>query len=223
MSYARILKDEAGKPSGYRECDGEVCWMPQRQSYDREFRLVKIDPGTMTVLNHDFIKDASRVYRQGALLRGVSPQGFRVLNGVYTGGSGGIWTPYGDAKVAHPETFGVLDSGGVPEGAVFPQSYGRDGEFVYFFTGSTDTPRAIRVRGCKDPAAFRVLSWQYARDGEHVYYQGAVVKKADPATFFILGQRYARDQKHLFLGDRLLEEGPEGFVVPEENQPADGL
>lgn len=196
--------------------------MPQRQSYDREFRLVKIDPGTMTVLNHDFIKDASRVYRQGVLLRGVSPQGFRVLNGVYTGGPGGIWTPYGDAKVAHPETFEVLDSGGVPEGAVFPQSYGRDGEFVYFFTGSTDTPRAIRVRGCKDPAAFRVLSWQYARDEEHVYYQGAVVKKADPATFVILGQRYARDQKHLFLGDRLLEEGPEGFVVPEENRPADG-
>lgn len=223
MSYARILKDEAGKPSGYRECDGEVCWMPQRQSYDREFRLVKIDPGTMTVLNHDFIKDAGRVYRQGVLLRGVSPQGFRVLNGVYIGGPGGIWTPYGDAKVAHPETFEVLDSGGVPEGAVFPQSYGRDGEFVYFFTGSTDTPRAIRVRGCKDPAAFRVLSWQYARDEEHVYYQGAVVKKADPATFVILGQRYARDQKHLFLGDHLLEEGPEGFVVPEENQPADGL
>lgn len=24
MGYARILKDNNGKPSGYRECDGEV-------------------------------------------------------------------------------------------------------------------------------------------------------------------------------------------------------
>ena len=47
MSYARILKDQEGRPSGYRECDGEVCWMPQRQSYEREYRLVKIDPATM--------------------------------------------------------------------------------------------------------------------------------------------------------------------------------
>jgi len=221
MSYARILKDQEGRPSGYRECDGEVCWMPQRQSYDREFRLVKIDTATMEVLDHDFIKDSRRVYRQGKLLRGVTPLGFRVLNGVYTGGPGGIWTPYGDAKVAHPGEFQVLDSGGVPEGAVFPQSYGQDGEFVYFFTGSTDTPRAIRVRGCNDPAAFRVLSWQYARDGEHVYYQGAVVKKADPESFIVLGQRYARDKKHLFLGDRLLEEGPEGFIIPEQDRRAE--
>jgi len=215
MGFARILKDGGGKPSGYRECDGEVCWMPQRQSYDREFRQVKIDVDTMVVLNHDFIKDDRRVYREGVLLRGVSPQGFRVLNAVYTGGPGGIWTPYGDAKVAHPERFEVLDSGGVPEGAVFPQSYGRDGEFVYFFTGSTDTRHAVRVRACKDPASFRVLTWQYARDDSHVYYQGAVVKKADPASFTVLGQRYARDRKHLFLGDRLLEGSPEGFVPPE--------
>ena len=73
MGYARILKDQSGRPSGYRECDGEVCWMPQRQSYEREYRLVKIEPATMEVLNHDFIKDGERVYRQGKLLRGVSP------------------------------------------------------------------------------------------------------------------------------------------------------
>ena len=56
MGYARILKDSTGQPSGYRECDREVCWMPERQSYDRVFRRVKIDVDTMEVLNHDFIK-----------------------------------------------------------------------------------------------------------------------------------------------------------------------
>ena len=66
-----------------------------------------------------------------------------------------------------------------------------------------------------------LLSWQYARDGEHVYYQGAVVKKADPESFIVLGQRYARDKKHLFLGDRLLEEGPDGFIIPEKDRQAE--
>ena len=28
MGFARILKDCAGKPSGYRECDGEVAYLP---------------------------------------------------------------------------------------------------------------------------------------------------------------------------------------------------
>ena len=78
MGFARILKDCAGKPSGYRECDGEVAYLPQQQSYEHIFRKVKIDPDTMEVLNHDFIKDRQRVYRRGVLLRGIAPEGFRI-------------------------------------------------------------------------------------------------------------------------------------------------
>ena len=37
----------------------------------------------------------------------------------------------------------------------------------------------------------------------------------------VLGQRYARDKKHLFLGDRLLEDGPEGFIIPEQDRRAE--
>lgn len=62
MGYARILKDNDGKPSGYRECDGEVAYMPVQQSYENIFRTVKIDVDTLEVLNHYFIKDARRVY-----------------------------------------------------------------------------------------------------------------------------------------------------------------
>ena len=198
MSYARILKDEAGKPSGYRECDGEVCWMPQRQSYEREFRTVKLDVATLEVLNHDFIKDASRVYRRGVLLKGVRPEHFRVLNGVYIGGADGIWTPYGNAKIAHPESFEVLDDGSVAEGEVFPQSYGRDARFVYFFTGSTDSGQAVRLRACKDPAAFVVLSRNYGRDGQRVYYRETVVKGADPATFTVTAPHDGQDKKRRY-------------------------
>ena len=78
MGFARILKGLDGKSSGYRECDGEVAYMPVQQSYEQIFRKVKIDLDTMVVLNHDFIKDKERVYRMGILLKGISPEGFRV-------------------------------------------------------------------------------------------------------------------------------------------------
>lgn len=171
--------------------------MPERQSYDRVFRRVKIDVDTMEVLNHDFIKDRERVYRIGLLLRGISPAGFRVFNPVYTGGPQVIYTPYGDAKVAHPESFQALDQGDIPPGRHFRQSYGRDEEFVYFFDAFTSTRHAVRLRSCKDPKAFVVLSDSYAKDDRFVYCCGGKLK-ADPKTFQVLSDGYARDCRRLF-------------------------
>ena len=154
MGCARILKDNSGKPSGYRECDGEVAFMPKQQSYENIFRRVKIDVDTMEVLNHDFIKDKQRVYRRGVLLRGITPEGFHVFNPAYIGNHQVIYTPYGDAKIAHPEAFETLDDGIEMYG---PAGYGRDTEFVYYFTHSTETSYAVRLKICKNPAAFTIF------------------------------------------------------------------
>lgn len=213
MEFARILKDRDGKPSGYRVCGGETAWLPEQQSYEGCFRRVKIDLDTMEVLNHDFIKDRQRVYRQGVLLRGITPEDFRVYNAVYTGNHQVIYTPYGNAKVAHPESFEALDAGGIPEGGFYRQSYGRDAEFVYFFTGSTDTRHAVRLKACKDPKTFSILPGKYAKDDTHVYYEHTVLKKADPHTFTVLKNRYACDGRHVFIGDRLMDADPKTFAV----------
>lgn len=133
MGYARILKDNSGRLSGYRECDGEVAFMPRQESYENIFRRVRIHLDSMEVLNHDFIKDRERVYRQGILLKGIAPEDFRVFNAVYTGNHQVIYTLYGNAKVAHPSSFEALDTG-MPGSRQFPFSYGRDEEFVCFFT-----------------------------------------------------------------------------------------
>lgn len=177
IGIARILKGLDGKPSGYRECDGEVAYMPERQSYEQIFRKVKIDIDTMVVLNHDFIKDKERVYRMGILLRGISPEGFRVHNRVYVGNHQVIYTPYGDAKIAHPASFEALDEGLPPQGRHFPESYGRDEEFAYFFTGFTDTKHAVRLKACRHPETFSVLSEGYAKDRQHLYLRGSVVEE----------------------------------------------
>ena len=73
MGYARILKDNNGKPSGYRECDGEVAFMPEQQSYENIFRRVKIDLATMEVVNHDFIKDKERALHRRAFTSSIRP------------------------------------------------------------------------------------------------------------------------------------------------------
>ena len=197
MEYARILKDQSGAPSGYRECGGQVAWMPRQESYQNIFRQVKLDLKTMVVLNHDFIKDSQRVYRTGTLLRGISPEGFRVFNKVYTGNHQVIYTLYGDAKVAHPASFEALDDGGIPPEAHFHQSYGRDEEFVYFFDAFPSPRHAVRLRSCKDPKAFVVLSDSYAKDDRFVYCCGGKLK-ADPKTFQVLSDGYARDCRRLF-------------------------
>ncbi|MBD5551674.1 MAG: hypothetical protein HDQ96_10975 [Lachnospiraceae bacterium] len=210
MGYARILKDHNGKESGYRECDGEVAYMPKQQSYEKIFRRVKIDIDTMEVLNHDFIKDKQRVYRKGILLRGITPEGFHVYNAAYTGNHQVIYTPYGDAKVAHPASFEVLDEGIGKYGA---EGYGRDEEFVYFFTYSTDTPYAVRIKGCKNPAAFSILSDGYTKDDVHVYYSQVIVKTADPQSFSVLSDGYAADDKHIFWRNKLLKANRQTFGV----------
>ena len=52
MGFARVLKDGNGDPSGYRECDGEVAYMPKQQSYENIFHLVQnIDIDTMEIVN----------------------------------------------------------------------------------------------------------------------------------------------------------------------------
>ena len=221
MGYARILKDNTGKPSGYRECDGEVAFMPEQQSYENIFRRVKIDLDTMEILNHDFIKDKQRVYRKGVLLRGITPEEFHVYNGIYIGNHQVIYTPYGDAKIAHPASFEALDEG-MPYGRQFPYSYGRDEEFVYFFTGSTDTRHAVRLKACHNPRAFSVLSDKYAKDDKHVYYEDRILKKADPATFTVLGNHYACDDKHVYFVNRMIEADVKTFIVPEEGYAKDG-
>jgi len=219
MGYAHILKDISGKPSGYRECDGEVAFMPEQQSYENIFRRVKIDIDTMEVLNHDFIKDKQRVYRRGVLLRGIAPNDFHVYNSVFIGNHQVIYTPYGDAKIAHPATFEALDDW--KQDSVFPYSYGRDEEFVYYFTGSTDTRHAVKLKACQNPEAFCVLSNKYAKDDKHVYYEGTVLKKANPETFAVLDSFYAADGRQVYCGNRIVEADVKTFVVMQDGYAKD--
>ena len=147
MGYARILKDNDGKQSGYRECDGEVAFMPKQQSYENTFRRIKID--------------------------------------VETDDGVGMYGPAG---------------------------YGRDSKFVYYFTHSTETSYAVRLKTCKNPAAFTILPDGYTKDDDRVYYCQVTVKRAIPQSFTVLRDGYARDDKHVFWGNCYIH----GIVVTKK-------
>ncbi|MDE5859996.1 MAG: DKNYY domain-containing protein [Oscillospiraceae bacterium] len=227
--YAYVLKDMYGRDSFYRRYKDEVAYMPPKRcpSDNDVFRTTQIDVNTMEILNRIFIKDSKRVYRMGFLLKGIDPADFHNFNCTYTGNHQVIYTPYGDAEVAHPESFEVLDEGGfTPLGRKFPDgvrldngkstdnayyhhSYGRDEEFVYFFTQFTETRKAVRLRACHNPVAFEVIDMGYmiavAKDDKHVYYENHAVKNADPKTFEYIGDGYWRDGRHVFFHSHIVE------------------
>lgn len=194
--------------------------MPEQQSYENIFRRVKIDIDTMEILNHDFIKDKQRVYRKGMLLSGITPEGFHIFNPAYIGNHQVIYTPYGNAKIARPETFETLDNG---IGVHGPEGYGRDAEFVYFFTYSTETRHAVRLKTCKNPAAFTVLSDGYTKDDDRVYFWQVTVKRAISQSFAVLSDGYARDDKHIFWRDQLLKTNVQNFLILGDGYASDGV
>lgn len=82
-------------------------------------------------------------------MRGITPDDFHKYNAFYIGNHQVIFTPNGDAKIAHPSSFEALDDG-LPHVEYFPYSYGRDAEYAYFFTGSTETRHAVKLKGSKE-------------------------------------------------------------------------
>ena len=111
----------------------------------------------------------------------------------------------------------------MPHDRQFPYSYGRDEEFVYFFTGFTDIKHAIRLKACHDPKTFSVLSEKFAKDDQHVYAQDQILKKANPATFEVLKNYYARDDKHVYFANRIIEADVKTFIVLEDGYAKDHL
>ena len=153
------------------------------------------------------------------LLSGITPEGFHIFNPAYIGNHQVIYTPYGNAKIARPETFETLDNG---IGVHGPEGYGRDAEFVYFFTYSTETRHAVRLKTCKNPAAFTVLSDGYTKDDDRVYFWQVTVKRAISQSFAVLSDGYARDDKHIFWRDQLLKTNVQNFLILGDGYAGDG-
>lgn len=71
-----------------------------------------------------------------------------------------------------------------------------------------------------DPASFEVLQCdQFAKDSQHVYYEGKIIKQARPSTIQMIGDKksnYLADDQHVFFRTEIIiKADPSTFKVLE--------
>src|SRR3989344_2875395 len=95
----------------------------------------------------------------------------------------------------------------------YPSSYVSDGNKV-FWVGHDLTPECMPLGGA-NPAKVIALSWDWAKDDNHVYFHGRLVADADAATFQLLGDAFAKDTRHLYDENMGITAEQPGVVVTD--------
>ncbi|WP_156121853.1 DKNYY domain-containing protein [Halocynthiibacter namhaensis] len=121
---------------------------------------------------------------------------------VFYGDQDGIWTTYGNAKIADPASFEALLPAGPSRycnsASGYQCGYGRDANQAYYFDEATSTKHASVIRACKAPDELEVVGGVYARDRKNVYAEGRILKGADAASFERLNAKFARDKNGIW-------------------------
>jgi hypothetical protein len=238
LSDIEVLQTATGEQSCYVRYKGKIyfVWHGSR-GHRKNHRSVSADPVSAIALSSKedychYLVDSYYVFQNGILMKNVKADGFKIYNPVFAGDSHAVLTPYGNAKIAHPDQFEALDDGdqyplkksGVDS---YKAGYGRDGQNVYWFDGSNSTTHAVMVRTCKQPQTFVSLGLGYAKDIDHVYLEGRRIKGADPTSWRMLNRLYSRDKKHIFyFTDKVIDADPETFEVilgPNEDDLFDSM
>lgn len=191
------------------------------RAYEGRAKVLRVDGRTARVLNEQYLVDDASVFRDGRQQRKVNARRFRVLNRIFAGDDRMILTTYGDAKVADPGSFEVLDDGTNTQSfsatrGGYRGGFARDRHYLYFFDESTSGAHAIRVRGCKSPETFVSLSDGYGRDEGNVFLESSCLKGADPSSWSSLNPLFSCDRSAVFyLNQRIEDADPGSFEVLE--------
>jgi hypothetical protein len=204
-----------GTPSVYVRDGARIVYLARTsRAYEPRCRVVRADLETARALDAHYLADATQIFRDGRLQRGVSAVGFRPWSRVFAGNAAIVLTSYGDAKIADPASFEALDDGANALGSAgYAAGYGRDERQVYWFDESTSSKHATVVKGA-DAATFTTLGGGYGRDAKHVYLEGRRAKGAAAASWRRVGHAFSCDGSAVyFLTERVPSADPETFVA----------
>lgn len=195
------LRAPDGRASVYVRDGARIVYLARTtRAYELRCRSVRAESETARALDERYLVDATQVFRDGRLQRGVSARGFRVWSRVFAGNATTILTSYGDAKVADPASFEALDDGtNAVRANSYAAGYGRDARQVYWFDESSSTKHASVVKGA-DATTFESLDGGYGRDRERVYQEGRRVQGADAASWKRVGHAFSRDARAVYFG-----------------------
>lgn len=185
------------------------------RGHAKNHRLVSADVTTAKVLSgrgdvSHYLVDHQAVFRDGVRVKGFSSAGFRVYNAIFAGNAFGVLTPYGDAKVLHPEHFEVIDAAEQyvfrkpGESGDIKSGYARDDTHGYWFCCSSSTQHATVIKACKRPDTLVSLDFGYARDADNVYLEGVRIAGARPESWAMVNRLYSRDAMNVFYLTRKL-------------------
>lgn len=157
-------------------------------------------------------KDSINVYQEGSIDSRFNPASYKLLSPVYQlDGTAVYWTTY-VVSGADPSNFVALN-----------ENYAKDTANVYFHnqTVTGADPGTIKVLGVNyvkdattvysgptvvnsgmvDIPSFRVVSEQYSKDVNNVYYSNLVVNGANPATFKVFFRFLNSNSLDTWAGD----------------------
>jgi hypothetical protein len=161
-----------------------------------------VGPNPPAILNGHYTADQYHVYMDGIVVKGVSPQGFKLLDDgthndesmVYVRDKNSIFVcinsmlKYG--PLCHPIEGADPDSFVPLHGA-----FAKDNQHVF---------RSLGMIPGADPKVFKIITNDYSMDAQHVFYRNLMIP-ADLATFRLIGHDYSYDKNHIFCLAQLLE------------------
>lgn len=223
LQGVKILNTASGEASRYLEYQGQVYFASGWPQGRRQWRVSANATSAQALQGFSkgqcYLRDHATVFSDGRALKGLNPETFSILNGIFASDGKTVITSYGNAKVADPHSFVVLDDGhqDITDNDGVVSGYARDAANGYWFTNATSSKHATVLRACKQPASLESLGNGFARDCDHVYLEGARIPAADPQTWQRINRLYSRDAKHVFYLTRKLEADPATFEALESS------
>ena len=82
--------------------------------------------------------------------------------------------------------------------AVSDQYYTKENQLYFVSMGNFFSLGAKKIEGA-DISSFQILTTEYARDLQHIYFNGKVVDSVDLESFQILSRVYAKDKNSVYI------------------------
>lgn len=216
-------------------------WTNGKLVFYRDTPVKRANPETFVYYNSLFAKDDNRCYIAGRELKRADPSRFEVLNECYATDRRTVWTTGDSFEPADADNFEVCDAGvflmdygndncrefddGIKRTvrSIIPAGYAKDGRQVYYKNLHSE----VEILPEADPATFISMNdGNFAKDGNHVFYEKNILPKADPATWQKLQHFYSKDDKSVYHAYWLVPEAdcgsfevvlltsPEGWELP---------
>ena len=134
------------------------------------------DPASFNHLRHDYAKDKNLVFYNGKIFEGADSPSFSASN-VYAKDKNHVYDHGQIVEGADPASFVELKPTGKYINPLV--MYAKNKNQVYYYNTDTGT----KVIKSADPNSIVFLGLEYAKDKNHVYFEGNILAGADPATF----------------------------------------